>query len=113
MSIVRVAIPVPVPQLFDYTCDSAVPTDVGRCVRVRFGRRIETGVVVELPGTSDIAPARLRPVEQILRDTPAMSADWLALTRFVARYYHAPVGEVMALALPPELRRATTVDIRD
>ena len=113
MSIVRVAIPVPVPQLFDYTCENADPSDVGRCVRVRFGRRIETGIVVELPARSDIAPERLRPVEQILRDTPAMSADWLALTRFVARYYHAPVGEVMALALPPELRRATTVDIRD
>jgi len=110
MPIVRVALPVPLPQLFDYSCDSATHEDIGRCVRVTFGRRQETGVIVDLPAQSEVDPARLKPVELLLRDVPALPADWLALTAFVARYYHVPQGEVMALALPPDLRRANEVD---
>ncbi|QID19641.1 primosomal protein N' [Nitrogeniibacter mangrovi] len=113
MSIVRVALPVPIPQLFDYSCDSATHEDIGRCVRVNFGRRQETGVIVDLPTESDIDPARLKPVEHLLREVPPLPGDWLALTAFVARYYHVPQGEVIALALPPDLRRADEVDDRD
>ena len=97
MPIVRVALPVPLPQLFDYLCDSAVETDIGRCVRVSFGRRVETGVIIALAGNSDVPAARLKAVEHVLRELPALPADWLALTAFVAAYYHAPPGEVMTL----------------
>lgn len=113
MPIVRVALPVPLPQLFDYACDCADRSDIGRCVRVSFGRRQETGVIVDLPPTSDVDPARLRPIEHLLREVPALPEDWLALTAFVARYYHVPQGEVIALALPPDLRRANEVDDSD
>jgi len=110
MPIVRIALPVPLPQLFDYSCDSISHADIGRCVRVSFGRRQETGVIVDLPDESDVPAARLKPVEHVLRDVPALPADWLELTAFVARYYHVPQGEVIALALPPDLRRANEVD---
>ncbi len=113
MAIVRVALPVPIPQLFDYSCESATTEDIGRCVRVGFGRRQETGVIVDLPAESDIDPTRLKPVEHLLRDVPPLPADWLDLTAFVARYYHVPQGEVIALALPPDLRRANDVDDAD
>lgn len=113
MPIVRVALPVPLPQLFDYSCDSATQGDIGRCVRVSFGRRQETGVIVDLPAQSEVAPTRLKAVEHLLRDIPPLPADWLALTAFVARYYHVPQGEVIALALPPDLRRAHEVDDAD
>lgn len=113
MPIVRVALPVPLPQLFDYVCDSAVEADIGRCVRVNFGRRVETGVIVALSDHSDVPAERLKAVEHISRDIPALPADWLALTAFVAAYYHAPPGEVMNLAMPPDLRRASEVDSGD
>lgn len=113
MPIVRIALPVPLPQLFDYSCDSISHADIGRCVRVSFGRRHETGVIVAIPEQSDVPPARLKPVEHVLRDVPALPADWLELTAFVARYYHVPQGEVIALALPPDLRRANDVDDTD
>jgi primosomal protein N' (replication factor Y) len=113
MQIIRVALPVPLPQLFDYSCESATHEDIGRCVRVSFGRRQETGVIVDLPQHSDVDPARLKPAEQVLRELPPLPADWLALTAFAARYYHVPQGEVIALALPPDLRRANEVDDAD
>ena len=113
MSIVRVALPVPIPQLFDYTAEDASTADIGRCVRVPFGRGEKSGLVVALPAQSERDRARLKPVVHIQREVPALPADWLDLVGFVARYYHAPLGEVVALALPPGLRRADGVSGED
>ncbi len=115
MPIVRVALPVPLPQVFDYTAEDASEEDVGRCVRVPFGRGEKSGVIVALPSLTDVDPARLKPVRHIQREVAALPADWLALVAFAAQYYHAPLGEVVALALPPGLRRADAVasDERD
>jgi primosomal protein N' (replication factor Y) len=52
-------------------------------------------------------------VHHIQRGVPPLPADWLELVAFVARYYHAPLGEVVALALPPGLRRADGVSDAD
>lgn len=107
--VVRVAIAVPIPQLFDYTLENANAGDVGRCVSVPFGRSEKNGVIMALADNSDVDVARLKPVRRVQRDVSALPADWLALVSFVARYYHAPLGEVIALALPPGLRRADSV----
>ncbi|MBP9712085.1 MAG: primosomal protein N' [Sterolibacterium sp.] len=107
MAILRVALDVPLPRLFDYLCADAQVTemDVGRCVRVPFGRGEKTGVIVELAERSEQPLEKLRPAGDILRELPPLPADWLALTHFCSRYYHHPLGEVMVLALPPYLRR--------
>ncbi|MBI1907590.1 MAG: primosomal protein N' [Rhodocyclales bacterium] len=107
--IVRVALPVPLPQLFDYKAENITQQDIGRCVRVPFGRGEKSGVIVALPETSDIDPRRLKPVCHIQREGAPLPADWLELVAFVARYYHAPLGEVIALALPPGLRQSVAV----
>ena len=113
MRIVRIAIPVPIPQLFDYIAEDVLDTDVGKCVRVAFGRGEKTGLIVALPEHSDVPAARLKPLTAIQRDVPSLPADWIELVSFVARYYHAPIGEVIALALPPGLRRADAIDGED
>ncbi|ANQ87137.1 primosomal protein N' [Azoarcus olearius] len=109
MRIVRVALPVPLTQLFDYSLEDACETDVGRCVRVPFGRGDKSGVIVELAELAAVEPARLKPVLHVQREVEPLPPDWLALVAFVARYYHAPLGEVIGLALPPGLRRADEV----
>ena len=108
-AIVRVALPVPLPQCFDYTAQSIAPGDLGRCVRVPFGRGEKTGLIVALPDAADLPVERLKPVIAIQREAPALPADWLALVEFTARYYQHPLGEVVAMALPPRLRRADAV----
>ena len=109
MRIVRIALPVPLPQLFDYTADFVSDEDIGRCVRVPFGRGERTGLIIAIPTESDIDATRLKPVGAIQRDVPSLPPDWIELVSFVTRYYHAPIGEVIALALPPGLRRADAV----
>ena len=113
MAIVRVALPVPLPQVFDYTAEDAGAEDVGRCVKVPFGRGERTGLIVGLGDEAAVEAARLKAVLHIQRGVPPLPADWLELVAFVARYYHAPLGEVVALALPPGLRRADGVSDED
>ncbi|MCL2591376.1 MAG: DEAD/DEAH box helicase, partial [Betaproteobacteria bacterium] len=103
MPVVRVAIPVPLPQLFDYLAEDATTADIGRCVRVPFGRGEKSGLILALPETAGIDPAKLKPVIHIQRDVPRLPPDWMDLVDFTARYYHAPPGEAVALALPPGL----------
>ena len=102
-SVIRVALDLPLPRLFDYSVDAAEDEDVGRCVRVPFGSGEKTGVIVAVATHSEHAP--LKAAGAILRELPPLPADWLALTEFCSRYYQHPLGEVMAMALPPQLRR--------
>jgi primosomal protein N' (replication factor Y) len=105
MKVVRVALDVPLPQLFDYLCADADGEDVGRLVVVPFGHRRAVGLIVELAESSSVPADKLKAAERVLRDLPALSADWLELARFCSTYYQKPLGEVVMGALPPRLRR--------
>jgi len=61
-------------------------------------------VVMEEGATTEIAPAKLKPVTRVLDDAPRLPAQWLELMRFLAAYYHRPLGETVIAALPPRLR---------
>ena len=71
MAIVRVALPIPVPQVFDYVAADATEADVGRCVKVPFGRGDRNGLIVALGEEGEVDPARLKPVHHIQRGVPA------------------------------------------
>jgi len=106
MTVIRVALDVPVPQLFDYLCADACEADVGARVLVSFGRRQMVGIIVEVATDSTLPLDRLKSCERILRDIPALPSEWIALARFCSEYYQMPIGEALLTALPPRLRRA-------
>ncbi len=54
---------------------------------------------------SDLDRSRLRRAEAALDEEPLLSEDALWLIRFTSDYYHHPIGEVAAAALPALLRR--------
>lgn len=110
--VLRVALDVPLPRVFDYLSEDASEADVGRCVRVPFGRGERVGVIVALAAQSDQPVGKLRQALAILRELPPLPGDWLALCEFCSRYYQHPLGEVMALALPPYLRRGKLPALR-
>ena len=105
MQIIRVALDIPLQCNFDYIAADASAEDIGRRVRVPFGRGEKIGVILALSPSSDMPAEKLKPAIAILRDMPPLPADCLALTDFCSRYYQHPVGEVIAFALPPALRR--------
>lgn len=102
----RVAVPVPLPRLFDYRPpepDAATADAVGCRVRVPFGHRELVGVVVEVGAVSGDGAA-LKPAIR-LDERPLLAGELLESLRWLARYTHAPLGEVLATALPANLRQ--------
>jgi primosomal protein N' (replication factor Y) len=106
MNIVRVGFDVPIDTLFDYRLENASEADIGARVLAPFGKRQALGVILEIGSYSAVAPARLKPVTRVLRDTPVLSVADLKLMRFAANYYHHPLGAVVISALPVALRHA-------
>ena len=105
MSVLHVALDIPLPRLFDYLYPSADARLIGRRAIVPFGKGRRVGIVVEVSEHSEIAVDKLRRAEAVLDDMPALSEEWLALARFCSDYYQRPLGEVIHAALPPRLRR--------
>lgn len=99
----EVAVPVPLHQTLTYSVPpSGAGLKPGCRVRVTVGKRALLGVVMKLHGE---APEgfKVKPLEEVLDLEPVMPADLLALANFVAKYYLAPIGEVMRALLPSDL----------
>ena len=107
MSILRVALDLPLPRLFDYRCDEATIDDIGMRVLVPFGNKRAVGVIVGLADKSEVESGKLRTALRILRDAPVLACDWLELAQFCSGYYHRPLGEVIFNGLPRQLRQAS------
>ena len=105
--IVQVALPCPLHTLFDYLSpDSASAQPVGARVRVPFGaRKTLVGVVASQAAASALPPQRLKRVVATLDQDPLWSATLFDLLCWAADYYHHPLGEVLATALPAWLRQ--------
>ncbi|MDK9724097.1 MAG: primosomal protein N' [Sterolibacteriaceae bacterium MAG5] len=104
MSIVRIALDVPLPRLFDYRVADGTAADRGRRAAVPFGSGEKIGLVLGVAAESDQPPEKLK-TGSVLRDMPALPDDWIELCEFCARYYQYPLGQVIGFALPPMLRR--------
>jgi primosomal protein N' (replication factor Y) len=109
LTIARVALDTPLDRLFDYLALDAQADDIGRRVEVPFGNRRLIGVLVELVDRSDLPLESLKPLHVIDRGSPPLPPDLLALARFVSGYYHHALGAVLAMMLPPALRRTATL----
>ena len=111
--VLRVALPVPLHRLFDYLPPAGPVPDVGCRVRVPFGRRELVGVVVEQGAPEPGGPGELKQAVAALDPAPLVSGELLASLRWLARYVHAPLGEVLATALPGTLRHGEPLpDVR-
>ncbi len=101
ISVVRVALPVPVDRLFDYAVPEPLATAAqpGCRVRVRAGGRVHTGVVVET-GSDPLHEGRLLPIEAVLDEAPALSPGLIRAIRGEAEATLCPVGIAVAAALP-------------
>jgi primosomal protein N' (replication factor Y) (superfamily II helicase) len=113
--VVRVALPTPLRRLFDYRADPAghCPIVAGTRVRVPFGQRRLVGVAMETAASSELPDERLKPVLETLDPQPIFDPATLALLGWAADYYHHPVGEVLAAALPKALRLGAAIDVAE
>jgi len=77
-------------------------------VAVPLGRRRAVGFVVGLATDSSLPRSRLRPAYERLDPEPLWDEATFGLLRWAASYYHHPLGEVLAAALPAALREGAS-----
>ena len=107
-AVAQVAVPRPLRRLFDYATEA--PLAAGVRVRVPFGRASVIGVVV---AGQEASEHRLKPVQSVLDETPLLTPDLLALGKWLARYYHHPIGDVFATMLPTKARRGNPAQAKE
>ena len=107
-SIIEVAIPVPLHNTFDYLCDQKV--SIGARVKVPFGQKKVAAIVLSHKKKSDFD--KLRSVEEVLDQEALLSKEVLDFLFWSANYYHHPLGEVLASALPKNLRQGKPAVIK-
>ena len=90
-----------VDKIFEYSAIDGVKE--GCRVRVPFGRKVIDGYVMRLKEGSEIDPARLKPVAEVVDE--ALTPECLRLAEHLAARYHCPKAIVLRLFLPAEMRR--------
>jgi primosomal protein N' (replication factor Y) len=105
--ILQIALDTPLRRVFDYLPPvQPLPESLRPGVRVRvpFGRRQIVGVLVATATESTLDPAKLKRALEVLDEAPVFDTVTFELLRWAADYYHHPLGEVLAAALPVSLR---------
>ncbi|MGH7831454.1 MAG: hypothetical protein ACREP8_14890, partial [Candidatus Binatia bacterium] len=114
-SFASVLIPAPLkePLLYSVPRPMRESLKTGTRVLVPLGRRKISGVVVEFCAETSIPG--VREILEPLDDRPIVDASLLNLCRWMAKYYLASLGEVLATVLPSSLRVESrkTVVLRD
>jgi primosomal protein N' (replication factor Y) (superfamily II helicase) len=103
-SVLRIALPVPLPTLFDYLPPTHGAAVAGSRVLVPFGRGKAVGVVVETDVAANVGSARLKRVLRVLDETPLLDAELMQTLAWAADYWLGAPGEAYANALPLMLR---------
>lgn len=109
--ILQIALDTPLRRVFDYRYTPSVSAELssalplpGVRVRVPFGRRELVGVLLSTAAESRVDPAKLKAALELLDEHPVFDPVTFELLRWAADYYHHPIGEVFAAALPVSLR---------
>jgi primosomal protein N' (replication factor Y) len=92
-------LPVPLDCLFTYKLQG-ISAVVGGRVIVPFREKRLQGIVVRLHAEAPAATVKLRAVISALDSAPVLDERLLALGRWIAGYYLAPLGEVYRTMLP-------------
>ncbi len=105
--ILRIAIPTPLWQSFDYLpCDQDVDRhyESGIRIKVPFGYRELVGILLAVTQHSEVPPDKLKKIIEIVDEQPLISKPLLQLYQWASDYYHFPIGEVILGTIPKKLR---------
>ena len=113
---VEVALPPPVARELTYGVPPELVAEArpGALVLVPVMQRLLTGIVLGPAALGDLAPGKIRNIEQIL-DTSLLSPEVVDICRWMAGYYIAPLGSALMAALPPGVKLTSNrmVELQD
>jgi primosomal protein N' (replication factor Y) len=109
--VLKVAVNVPVSRPFDYLppADGPAPAPGAR-VLVPFGRRRQVGLVLAHADHSDVPGGKIRRAIETLDPEALLGPADRWLINFTSDYYHHPIGEVAAAAIPALLRQGRSLN---
>lgn len=110
MPVIRVALPIPLRQHFDYLLPDTLNAAVGCRVQVPFGQRQLIGIIWQLQPDTPYELAQLKPITTLLDHHAVLPERLRQLLSFAAEYYHHPLGEVLTAALPALLREGRKLE---
>lgn len=102
---VRVALALPLADLYDYRLPEGMEALIGQRVRVPFAAKEMIGLVIEKPEHPAYEESSIREVLEVYDDLPPMPSDWIEFGQFAGSYYQRPLGEVLLPSMPPPLRQ--------
>lgn len=106
-TIIQVALPVPLRRTFDYLPKPDTPVNLlqpGTRVKVPFGKRQLIGIIHGVIPHSSYGDDNLKTITGLLDEEAAFGDELVTLCQWAANYYHHPLGDVYAHALPTLLR---------
>ena len=113
--LVDVSLPVPLDQPFTYSLPETLRhrVQVGSRILVPFGTRKLVGVILRCH--DERPPVAIREALRLIDSEPVLSAELMALGRWIAGYYCAPLGDVLRGMLPlaSEIRRGKIWSLTD
>jgi primosomal protein N' (replication factor Y) len=103
----EVAVAVPLEQTLTYGLSSITEHDadnrnkiIGRRVLVSLGKRKVTGYVLDVMPPLENTSYKIREINKFLDDYPLFHENSVSFYRWLANYYHYPLGLVIKTALP-------------
>jgi primosomal protein N' (replication factor Y) (superfamily II helicase) len=96
----KIAVNAPLDSTFDYHVPPAFEAmlQVGHLVEIPFGKRAETGLVVEI---HDQPPDMVtKPITDVLDPRPFVNAEQIEIAQWMSQAYRAPIGTCLWLWLP-------------
>jgi len=106
---VDLILPVPIRNLFTYRVPYELneAISIGQRVIVPFGKNKRiTGIIASIHETAPSA-YQAKYLEFILDDEPILSPHQLTFWNWISSYYLAPIGDIMAAALPANFKLAS------
>jgi len=99
----NIALNIPVHKLFTYQVPENYHSDIsaGKRVLVNFGRKIMTGVVLEIMDSTNVKGVKY--LKSIIDPEPLFSEELIEFAKWVSGYYLAPIGEVVFSSLPKRI----------
>ena len=104
MTIIRVALDIPIDSLFDYIAPDATQLDIGLYARVPFGKKFMIGIILAISDDAHVSHDKLKQADEILRNIPPIPPTLIELFEFCSCYYHYPIGRVIMNGVPTRLR---------
>ncbi|WP_438969614.1 primosomal protein N' [Methylophaga sp.] len=113
-TILQIAVPCPLRQLFDYLSDEAENQwQPGMRVKINFANRLCIGIVIKTIAVStETNTSKLKAIEEKLDEHALLPEEIIQTVLWVSRYYHHPLGECFQAALPKQIRNGQKAELQ-